>query len=70
MLMWTIDKFVRPAHASSVFEHFYGLAGVGPQIIFGLAIAELLLLIAFVLGLWRRWTYGAVLLLHALSTFS
>jgi hypothetical protein len=23
MLIWTIDKFIRPAHAASVYEHFY-----------------------------------------------
>ena len=70
MLIWTIDKFVRPEHAISVFEHFYGMAGVGKTVAFALGGAELLLLFAFVLGLAQRFTYGAVLLLHALSTFS
>ena len=28
MLIWTIDKFVRPEHAGSVYEHFYFLPGV------------------------------------------
>ncbi|MEP6603937.1 MAG: hypothetical protein ABJB69_08320 [Spartobacteria bacterium] len=70
MLMWTIDKFVRPEHAASVFEHFYAVPGVGRSIIFALAGAELLLLFGFVLGLAQRVTYGLVFLLHALSTFS
>ncbi len=70
MLMWTIDKFVRPEHAASVFDHFYGLRGVGRLVVFGLGAAELLLLIAFVLGLAQRFTYAAVFLLHAVSTFS
>lgn len=70
MLMWTIDKFVRPAHAISVLEHFYFLKGVGAAVIYAFAVAELLLLIAFLLGLARRVTYGLVLLLHAMSTFS
>ncbi len=70
MLMWTIDKFVRPAHAISVLEHFYFLKGVGAVVIYALAAAELVLLIAFLLGLARRLTYGLVLLLHAMSTFS
>ncbi len=69
MLMWTIDKFVRPAHAASIFEHFYGLAGVGTQIVYALAVFEVLLLLAFVAGMARRLTYGLVFLLHALSTF-
>ncbi len=28
MLMWTIDKLIRPEHASAVYEKFYGLSGV------------------------------------------
>ena len=70
MLIWTIDKFVRPAHAISVYEHFYFLHGLGPAIIYSVAVAELLLLIGFVIGFAPRLTYGLVLLLHAVSTFS
>ncbi|CAN5242377.1 hypothetical protein BH20VER2_BH20VER2_08400 [soil metagenome] len=70
MLMWTIDKFVCPGHAVSVFENFYGLRGFGDAVIFGLAGAELLLIFAFVVGFAQRFTYGAVLLLHAISTLS
>ncbi len=68
MLVWTIDKFVRPEHAISVFEHFYGMAGVGKSVVFVIAGLETILLIAFLLGLAQRFTYGAVLLLHGLTT--
>ncbi len=70
MLMWTIDKFVRPAHAASVYEHFYFLRGLGPAIIYSIGVAELALLIGFVIGFAPRLTYGFVLLLHSVSTFS
>ncbi|MFN2475493.1 MAG: hypothetical protein ABR526_04020 [Chthoniobacterales bacterium] len=70
MLVWTIDKFVRPSHAISVFEGFYFIKGLGAAVVYALATAELLLLIAFVLGIARRISYGLVLLLHAGSTFS
>ena len=45
MLIWTIDKFVRPAHAASVYEHFYFWGGFSPTIIYALGDPELLLLI-------------------------
>ena len=45
MLIWTIDKFVRPAHGASVYEHFYFLGGFSPTIIYALSGGELLLLI-------------------------
>lgn len=70
MLIWTIDKFVRPAHAISVYEHFYFLRGLGPAIIYSIGIAELVLLLGFVIGFVPRLTYGLVFLLHAVSTFS
>lgn len=70
MAMWTLDKFVRPDHTAAVFEHFYGLAGLSTYVAFGLAFAEAVLLLAFVMGLKPKVTYGAVLLLHAISTLS
>jgi hypothetical protein len=36
---------VRPAHAASVYEHFYFLGGFSPTIMYALGGAELLLLI-------------------------
>jgi hypothetical protein len=70
MLIWTIDKFLRPDHAASVYEHFYFLPGFGSAIIYAVGVAELLLLLGFVIGFAPRLTYGLVLLLHAVSTFS
>jgi putative oxidoreductase len=70
MLIWTIDKFVRPAHAGSVYEHFYFLPGFGGTIIYVIGVAEFLLLLGFVIGFAPRVTYGLVFLLHAVSTFS
>lgn len=60
MLMWTLDKFIRPQHAAGVFEHFYALGGLGAVVFVILGVLELLLLLAFSLGrgapfqLWRR----------------
>src|SRR5919198_5974291 len=70
MLIWTIDKFVRPAHAASVYEHFYFLRGLGPAVMYGIGVLELAILIGFFIGFAPRLTYGIVLLLHAISTLS
>ena len=69
MLMWTLDKFINPAHANKVFSKFYGIDWLTLNISNIIGAVELLLILAFVTGLWRRWTYGAVLAIHALSTF-
>lgn len=70
MLMWTLDKFINPGHAAAIFENFYGLAELGTALIMAMAAIELLILAAFVTGLFKRFSYGAVLLFHAVSTFS
>jgi len=70
MAIWTLDKFLRPEHAAAVFNHFYGIEGLGVAIVYILAIAESILLLGFLLGLMPRLTYGLVLLFHAVSTLS
>lgn len=68
MLVWIADKFFNPAHASAVFEGFYGIGGLGTAIIYVIGLVQLLIVIGFVLGFKKTWTYGAVLLMHAAST--
>lgn len=70
MLMWTLDKFVRPEHAATVFEKFYNIGGIGQSLMFTFGVLELALLAAFVLGYRKRLSYGLVFLLHGISTLS
>ena len=70
MLMWTLDKLVNPKHASAVFKKFYFIGGLDQGVFYVIGALELVLVLAFVAGLMKRWTYGAVMLLHAVSTFS
>src|SRR5437773_12379781 len=70
MLIWTIDKFVEPHHASKIMEHFYFIKGVSSSMIYIIGAIELGVLGAFVAGFAKQWTYGLVLLFHAVSTFS
>ncbi|MEQ8691449.1 MAG: hypothetical protein RIC89_11505 [Pseudomonadales bacterium] len=70
MLMWTLDKFVNPQHSAAVFDHFYGLGNIGPGLFMVIGALQLVLVLAFVAGFRKRFTYGAVFLLHAISTLS
>jgi len=70
MLMWTVDKFLRVDHAKLVFEKFYLLTGFENVILYLLAGAELLLILIFLAGVKKRWSYGSVFLLHGVSTVS
>ncbi|MBS0418066.1 MAG: hypothetical protein JSR66_10160 [Proteobacteria bacterium] len=70
MFMWALDKLVNPEHTAGIYEHFYGLHGLGGALIRLIGVTEIAFLLAFAAGLWKRWTYGGVLLLHAASTLS
>lgn len=70
MLMWTLDKFINPAHAAIIYEKFYYLAGLGSSVMVVIGSVELIVLIMFALGLFKRFSYGAVLVFHAISTLS
>ncbi len=69
-LFWTLDKILYPDHAAGVFAKFYGLEAMGETIFLAIGVAQLILILTFVVGLFKTWTYGAILLLHAISTFS
>jgi putative oxidoreductase len=70
MLVWTLDKFVAVDHATSVFSKFYFMDGLGASVMYTIGAIELVIVVGFVLGIARRFTYGAVFLFHAVSTLA
>ena len=68
--VWALDKILHPEHAGRVFENFYRLPGLGESMLAATGVAQLALTGAFVAGLAKRATYGAVLALHTISTLS
>src|SRR5262245_22722787 len=70
MLACALMKFVDPARSAGIYKKFYHLPDVGAAITYTLGGLEVLLLLGFVAGLQKRFTYGAVLLFHAISTVS
>ncbi len=70
MFMWTIDKFINPEHAATVYAHFYHIAGLSSGVMFAIGAVEMLILLPFLAGYKKFYTYGAVVIFHAVSTFS
>lgn len=70
MLLWTVDKFVAPGHASGVYEGFYLISIPEVWVMYAIGAIELLIVLGFIAGFKKRFTYGAVLLFHAISTLS
>ena len=70
MAMWSLDKILVPDHAAAVFENFYFISGMDAGILLVLGLVQLAIEVAFVLGLWKVWTYGFILATHTISTLS
>lgn len=69
MILWALRKVLDPVAAERVFATFYAVApGSILVVLFG--VAQLLILIAFALGLAKTLSYGAVTVMHAASTLS
>ena len=68
MMVWAFDKILNPEHGGAVLESFYGLSGVGEQVIRIIGLVQCLIVLGFLLGVAKTWTYGAVLLMHAITT--
>lgn len=70
MFVWTLDKFIRPEHAGEVFKNYYYISEVSSTALYVVAAIEMLIIIGFLIGFQKKWTYGAVLILHGLSTIA
>lgn len=67
-MVWAFDKILNPQHGAAVFESFYGLSGVGEALVQMLGFGQALVVAAFLAGFARTWTYGALLIMHAITT--
>lgn len=70
MFVWILDKFVNPAHGAKIFEIFYSVSNVPHSLIYIFGVLQLILALALLAGVAKRISYGAILFLHAMSTFS
>ena len=68
MIVWVLDKFVKPEHTAKVFESFYGIGGISAPISYVLGAIQLVIVLAFLVGFQKKISYGLVFLMHAAST--
>ncbi|MEM9155249.1 MAG: hypothetical protein AAGB13_09460 [Cyanobacteria bacterium P01_F01_bin.33] len=70
LLVWVLDKFINPEHAAAVFAKFYFISGLSNGMAYVLGALQLSLVIAFLIGFQKTWSYGLVMLMHGISTVS
>ncbi|MEQ8823163.1 MAG: hypothetical protein RIC14_02185 [Filomicrobium sp.] len=68
-LVWSIDKILYPDHAALVFKVFY-FSQISEQVAVGLGVIQTAIILAFLIGAFKTWTYGALLLMHTVSVVS
>jgi len=68
--MWALDKFVNPEHSAAVFKKYYMIGDLGQSASYVVGGVQMLLLFAFLFGIWKTWTYGIIFILHSISTVS
>jgi len=68
--VWTMDKFFKPEHTAKVFSKFYFIDGLSLNMAYIVGAVQLLILMAFLLGIMKRYSYGLLLLMHLVSTLT
>jgi len=69
LLLWSLDKLVVPEGTVRIFSAFYHLA-ISPTLAYVIGAVETVLSLLIIAGAWKRYTYAAGLVLHAISTLS
>lgn len=69
-LMWIADKFINPEHTVSVFERYYNIPGLAITAAYTIGALQLVLIITFFAGAFKKYSYGLILILHSISTVS
>lgn len=62
LLIWAIDKFMRPGGESAVYQHVYRLPPIPVMLMYVIGGFQILLATCFVIGIQRTLTSGLVLL--------
>jgi uncharacterized membrane protein len=68
-LAWTIDRIVNYAHNSGMMAHYYHVQ-ISEPILMVMGIVELLLVLAFLAGKFKTYSYGFILIAHSATTIA
>jgi len=68
-LAWALDKLLYTKHAVGIFKRFYGLE-ISPEIAMAIGAAQIVIIILFMLGMYKKWTTGFLLAIHTVAVAS
>ena len=68
-LVWSLRKIIQPESTQKIFSKFY-MMEVSSVFSYAVGAIQTLFVIAFLVGLFKTWTYGAILGMHIFSVLS
>ena len=68
-LVWSLRKLIQPESTQNIFSKFYFME-VSPVFSYVVGVIQTLIILAFLVGLFKTWTYGAILGMHLVSVLS
>lgn len=70
LTMWNIDKYVNPDHTAAVFNKYYLIGELGLNMSYIIGAIQSVILLMFLLGIKKTFSYGVVFGMHLISTLS
>ncbi|WP_017324271.1 DoxX family membrane protein [Synechococcus sp. PCC 7336] len=70
MVIWVLDKFLNPSHTAAVFSSFYFINNLSSTLAYVIGSLQAIVVVAFLVGFLKKWSYGLVLAMHSVSTLS
>lgn len=67
LMQWAVEKFVKPEGTAKIFAAFYQLP-VDVDLAPVLGGVQAIIVLAFLTGFLKKWSYGLVLLMHGVTT--
>ena len=68
-LIWSLRKLIQPESTQKIFSNFYFME-VPLAFSYIAGVIQTLIILAFLVGLFKTWTYGALLGMHIVSVLS
>ena len=68
-LIWSLEKIIAPEITKGVFSRFYSLS-IPASFSVALGVAQTAIVLLFLAGVFKLWTYGALLGMHTASVLA
>ncbi len=69
-LVWALEKFVDPETTVAIWKAFYMVDNLPLAAVYAIGILQVAAVACFFLGVLKFWSYGFLMVIHALGTLS